>query len=266
MGKRKGKNVVVITGASSGIGQEFAIQLDWLLHRTDEIWLIARRKERMEELAKLLDIPAKVIPMDVSAEEDMHAFARLLEREEPKIRILVNAAGFGLMGRVDEQSAEEQAGMVRVNCEALTRLTRHCLPYMREDSRLIQIASSAAFLPQARFAVYAATKAYVLSFSMALREELKKKRIWVTAVCPGPVETEFFDIAEKYGSTLAIKKLTMVPAAKVVKQALRDSRDKRAVSVCSLPIKAFHVMCKVFPHPWILGIMGLMYGAGKKQG
>ena len=95
---------------------------------------------------------------------------------------------------------------------------------------------------------------------MALREELKKKGIWVTAVCPGPVETEFFDIAEKYGSTLAIKKLTMVPVSKAVTQALRDSRDKKAVSVCSLPIKAFHVIAKVLPHTWMLGIMSMMYG------
>lgn len=263
MGKKTGKNIVIITGASSGIGQEFAMQLDGLLHRTEEIWLIARRKERMEELAKLLDIPVKVIPMDVSDEKDMAVFGKTLEFEEPRIRMLINAAGFGYMGRVDELSIEEQAAMVRVNCEALTRMTCCCLPYMTENSRLIEIASSAAFLPQTRFAVYAATKSYVLSFSMALREELKKRRIWVTAVCPGPVETEFFDKAERYGSTLAIKKLTMVPAAKVVKQALRDSRDKRAVSVCSLPIKGFHVISKALPHSWILGMMGLMYGAGK---
>ncbi len=269
MGKKTGKNVVIITGASSGIGQEFAMQLDVLLHRTDEIWLIARRKERMDELAKLLDIPVKVIPMDVSDEKDMAVLRKILEFEEPRIRMLVNAAGFGYMGRVDELSIEEQAATVRVNCEALTRMTCSCLPYMEKNSRLIEIASSAAFLPQTRFAVYAATKAYVLSFSMALREELKKRRIWVTAVCPGPVETEFFDKAERYGSTLAIKKLTMMPVDKVVKQALRDSRDKRAVSVCGLPIKGFRVISKVLPHSCMLGIMGLMYGAGKtgeKQG
>lgn len=265
MGKKTGKNIVVITGASSGIGQEFAIQLDSLLYRTDEIWMIARRKERMKELSKLLNIPAKIIPMDLSDEKEVAAFARMLEAEEPRIRMLINCAGFGLMGRVDELSIKEQTAMLKVNCEALTQITWYCLPYMEKNSRLIQLASSAAFLPQTKFAVYAATKSYVLSFSMALREELKKKGIWVTAVCPGPVETEFFGIAEKYGSTLAVKKLTIVPVCRVVKQALRDARDKKAVSVCSLPIKAFHVVSKILPHEWILGIMSLMYGMEKKQ-
>lgn len=260
MEQKKGKNVVIITGASSGIGQEFALRLDSLLYKTDEIWLIARREERLRELAKLMDIPSRIIPMDVTDEQEMRAFAGMLKEEEPKIRMLINCAGFGLMGRVDALSLEEQTAMLRVNCGALTEITWYCLPYMRENSRLIQLASSAAFLPQRKFAVYAATKSYVLSFSMALREELKKKGIWVTAVCPGPVETEFFDIAEKYGSTLAVKKLTMVSAARVVKKALQDSRDKRAVSVCSLPIKAFRLIAKVLPHPWILGVMNLMYG------
>ena len=265
MGSKTGKNIVIITGASSGIGQEFAMQLDALLYRTDEIWLVARRKERMKELSKLLNVPAKIIPMDVTGAGEMQAFAKLLESEKPKIRLLVNCAGFGYMGRFDELGIGEQTAMLRVNCEALTQMTWYCLPYMERNSRVIQLASSAAFLPQRKFAVYAATKSYVLSFSMALREELRKKGIWVTAVCPGPVETEFFDIAEKYGSTLAVKKLTMVPADRVVRQALRASRDKKAVSVCSLPIKCFHVLSKALPHAWILWIMNRMYGLEKKQ-
>ncbi len=264
MGGRMGKNIVIITGASSGIGQEFALQLDALLYRTDEIWLVARRKERMKELSKLLNIPAKIIPMDVTGDGEMQAFAKLLESEKPRIRLLVNCAGFGYMGRFDELGIGEQTAMLRVNCEALTAMTWYCIPYMERNSRVIQLASSAAFLPQKKFAVYAATKSYVLSFSMALREELRRKGIWVTAVCPGPVETEFFDIAEKYGSTLAVKKLTMVPADRVVRQALRAARDKKAVSVCSLPIKCFHVLSKALPHAWILWIMNGMYGLEKK--
>ena len=258
MNKASGKNIVIITGASSGMGQEFAIQLDRLLHKTDEIWLIARRKERLEELSKLLDIPTKVIPMDVTKEQDMLSFQKILEAKQPMIRLLVNCAGFGLMGRFDEITIEEQIGMLRVNCEALTKMTWYCVPYMRKNSRIIQLASSAGFFPQKNFAIYAASKSYVLSFSRALREELRKKGIWVTAVCPGPVETEFFDIAEKYGSTLAVKKLTMVSADKVVRTALRDSRDKKAISVCSMPIKAFHVVTKIIPDSIIMGVVNLL--------
>lgn len=250
------KNIVIITGASSGLGLEFAIQLDQILHSTDELWLIARRKERLEELEKLLDIPVRIIPMDVTDEKDMAAFKNLLQRENAAIRLLINCAGFGLMGRFESLSIEEQQAMLEVNCKALTCMTYYCIPYMKKNSRIIQLSSSAAFLPQKNFAVYAATKSFVLSFSMALRTELSKKGIWVTAVCPGPVETEFFDIAEKYGTTLAIKKITMVSSQRVVKLALMDSHDRKAVSVCSLPIKAFRVVSKLIPHSFILKIVG----------
>ncbi len=252
------KNVVIITGASSGIGREFAIQLDCLLHKTDEIWLVARRKERLEDLAKVLKLPTKVIAMDVADEQDMSAFKKILEVEAPAIRMLINCAGFGLMGKFDEIEIEEQIGMLRVNCEALTRMTWYCVPYMHKNSRIIQFASSAGFFPQKYFAIYAASKSYVLNFSRALREELKKKSIWVTAVCPGPVETEFFEIAEKYEATLAVKKLTMVSPQKVVKAALRDVRDKKALSVYSVPIKAFHVATKVIPDGLILWVINLL--------
>lgn len=258
MDKHMKKNIVIITGASSGLGQEFALQLDEILYRTDEIWLIARRKERLEELSKLMDTPVKVIDMDVTKEEDRNHLKELLAKEKAIVRILINCAGFGLMGSFDTITKEEQLAMLEVNCKALTAITYDCIPYMKKNSRIIQLASSAAFLPQINFAVYAATKSYVLSLSRALREELRPRKIWVTAVCPGPVETEFFDIAEKYGGRLAVKKLTIVSPQRVVRQALRDSYDKRALSVCSLPIKAFHVLSKIMPQAWILRIMSHM--------
>lgn len=150
--------------------------------------------------------------------------------------------------------------MIRLNCEALTNITHRIIPYMQKNSRIIQLASSAAFLPQLDFAVYAATKSYVLSFSRALREELKGKGIYVTAVCPGPVDTPFFDIAEKTGTTLSIKKYTMVKPGRVVSLALRDSYRKRAMSVCSLPIQAFGVLAKLMPHGALLKAMTVLKG------
>ena len=125
MGKKK---IIIITGASSGLGQEFAFQLDKIMHRLDEVWLIARRKERLEELAKLLDTPAKIISMDVAKEQDNRAFKELLERENVSIRMLINCAGFGLMGRFEDLDMEEQIGMLEVNCKALTWLTYECIP------------------------------------------------------------------------------------------------------------------------------------------
>ena len=120
------------------------------------------------------------------------------------------------------------------------------------------MASSAAFLPQPDFAVYAASKAYVLSFSRALRQELWEKGIYVTAVCPGPVDTPFFKIAEKTGSTLSIKKVVMAEADKVVQKALRDSYYKRSLSVYSLPIQGLQYAAKMIPHGILLNGMKLM--------
>lgn len=255
--KRK-KKIIIITGASSGLGQEFAFQLDGIFRDLDEIWLVARRKERLVELSKLLDIPAKIIAMDVTKEQDILAFEKMLETEAVSVHMLINCAGYGLMGRFDAISIKEQLGMLEVNCKALTRLTYDCIPYMCRNGRIIQLASSAAFVPQKNFAVYAATKSYVLSFSRALREELKEKGIWVTAVCPGPVETEFFETAEKYGSTLAVKKLTMVSPQRVVREALSDSYKRKAVSICSFPMKGFGALTKIIPHQVILNFMGLL--------
>ncbi len=145
--------------------------------------------------------------------------------------------------------------MIDVNCKALTRMTYLCIPYMQKNSRIIQLASSAAFLPQPNFAVYAATKSYVHSFSRALNQELRSKEIYVTAVCPGPVDTPFFDIAEKTGSTLAVKKLTLVRADQVVERAIADSYHRHEKSVYSAWIKSFDIAAKVIPHSVLMKVM-----------
>lgn len=249
-------NMILITGASSGIGVEFALQLDNIFNdNIDEIWMIARRKEAMLKVAQHMEHTTRVLDMDVTDGASVERLKNLLAKEKPVIRMLVNCAGYGVMGKFTKLNAQEQLGMVDVNCKALTQLTYLCIPYMRPNSRIIQMASSAAFMPQPDFAVYAASKAYVYSFSRALNRELRPKKIYVTAVCPGPVDTPFFDIAEKDGKTLAIKKLTMVHADKVVERAIRDSFHKKESSVYSFLIKGFEILAKAVPHKVILDIM-----------
>jgi short-subunit dehydrogenase len=119
-------------------------------------------------------------------------------------------------------------------------------------------------LPQVRFSVYAASKAYVLSLSNALGAELRGRGIYVTAVCPGPVKTEFFDIAESKGSTMKVKKLFMISPKKVVRTALKDSLHRKTISIPSLPMKAFRIITKVVPESVLLKAMVLMYGGKKK--
>ena len=242
------KSVVIITGASSGLGMEFALQLDAHLRKTDEIWLIARSKDKLIELSKRMRNNTRVLSIDVTKEGQIERLADKLEDYDCRVRMLVNCAGYGIIGDFAGSDQEEQAGMIRLNCEALTNVVHCCLPYMCKNSRIINIASSASFIAQPGFAVYAATKAYVDSFSMALREELLDKKIYVTSVCPGPVDTPFFDRAEANGSIMAIKKMIMADAPGVVKKALRDSCMKRARSVYSVSIQSFQVLCKVVPH------------------
>ena len=251
-------NIIIITGASSGMGREFALRLDAGLRTIDEFWLIARRRERLEELSRRMKHKARIFDMDLTDSGQMDAFDRTLKREHPVIRMLINSSGYGVMGDMQELETEEQLGMIDLNCRALTQMTLLCLPYMKKRSHIIQLASSAAFLPQPGFAVYAAGKPYVLSLSRALGEELKGRGILVTSVCPGPVRTEFFERAEKKASTLAIKKYVMADAGAVADHALAASAKGRSVAVYSLPIRAFRLLAKVCPHSWLLAAVRLM--------
>lgn len=255
-------NIIIITGASSGIGMEFAMQMDHYFGNIDEFWLVARSYEKLKEVAKVLEHRTRLFPMDVTKGERLDFLEDEIIKRNGTVRMLVNCAGYGIMGRFCEQNGRSELGMIRLNCEALTDLTHRMIPYMRPGSRIIQMASSAAFLPQPDFAVYAATKAYVLSFSRALGAELAGAGIYVTSVCPGPVDTPFFDIAEATGSALAVKKYVMVTADKVVAKALRDSYHRRPLSVYGLSMKAFMALCKAVPHQTILKTLTFM----KKKG
>lgn len=254
-------NVIIITGASSGIGMEFAIQMDRYFEKVDEFWLVARSRDKLEETAKILRHKTRVFAMDVTDRAKLGELERELAARKAVVRILVNCAGYGLIGPFAEIDREQTLGMIRLNCEALTDVTKRLIPFMKKNSRIIQMASSAAFLPQPNFAVYAATKAYVLSFSRALGSELRSKGIYVTSVCPGPVDTPFFDIAEKYGAMLSVKKYAMANVGKVVRLALKDSCRKRSMSVYGPLIKAFRAAAKAVPHGWILRVIAILLKA-----
>ena len=235
-------NIAIITGASSGIGMEFARQIDRNLRKTDEIWLLARRREPMEELARSMRTKTSIIVIDITNEKELKQFKEVLEISSPKITMLVNCAGVGYHGDFSKQSDEEITSMLRLNVMSLTMLTKICLPYMRKGSKIVQFASGAAFLPQADFAVYAASKSYVYSFSRALGQELKKRGVNVTTVCPGPVDTPFLERAYEDVSHMGVlKRLTMVSAACVVSKAIADCKKGRAVSVCGIPMKALYL-------------------------
>lgn len=235
-------NIAIITGASSGLGKEFAKQLDKKLRHTNEIWLLGRNKAALNELSESLKHKARAIAIDLSEEKELRQFEEVLMIQRPRITVLVNCAGTGSYKSFSEQSRTEIEAMLQVNILALTRMTSICLPYLKKGSRLLQIASGAAFVPQKNFAVYAASKSYVYSFSRALGQELKERGIQVTTVCPGPVDTPFLERAYGDASELnLIKKLTITEPACVVKKVIEDCRRGKKVSVCGLPMKILYL-------------------------
>jgi len=251
--------IVIITGATSGMGKEFALQLDRNLKTIDEFWLIGRDLEKLEALKARMINECQCFVCDLNERKDLKKVMQELHEKQCEIKMLINCAGFGMIGRFDTISYNDNVGMIDVNCRALTSLTYDCVPFMADNSRIINMASASAFVPQPYFSVYAATKSYVLSFSRALNAELKDVNCTVTAVCPGPVATGFFDKAETYGQTLSIKKYIMAQPDKVVKKAIRDSIQKKEISVYGVAMDAFRVFGKIFPHVFIINIVRLLY-------
>ena len=250
--------IAIVTGASSGMGREFVRQLGYFYKNLDEIWVIARRKERLEALVKESRVPLRIFAGDLQKKKVYKELRDALEKEQPDLRMLVNSAGFCKSGSVEEILSENfriQTDMVDVNCRSLTRMTLLCLPFLRAGSRIVNLASASAFCPQPYFSVYAATKSYVLSFSRSLGEELRKKGIVVTAVCPGPVDTEFFKFSGKPQNIL--KELTMAKADRVVHQALKDCRSGKSVSVYGIPMKLTYFGTKLLPHGLLVHMQNL---------
>ena len=246
--------IAIVTGASSGLGREFVRQVEHLYKELDEIWVIARRRERLEELKSRITTKVRIVEGDLLTNETYEELEQLLGEKQPNIRMLVNAAGFGKNGNVTEIPFGEQLDMIDLNCKALTHMTTLCIPYMKKGSRIVNVASAAAFCPQPGFGVYAATKSYVLSFSRSLGTELSDDGIFVTCVCPGPVDTEFFEVAGQRKEN-AMKDAVTVKATDVVKQALLDARDGKELSVYGVPMKCTKAATKVLPHSLILKAM-----------
>lgn len=247
--------IAIVTGASSGLGREFARQIDKKLRGIEEIWLIARREKRMMELEKELATPVRILPLDLADNDSLKVLETLLEKEKPNVKLLVNAAGYGKMGQFANVNRDQQLGMIDLDCRGLCGVTHVVLPYISNNSRIIQFASAAGFVPQPEFAVYAAAKAFVISFTKALHSELRRRKIYVTAVCPGPVNTEFFEVAETTGHIPLYKKLVMADPAKVVAKAMKDSAMGRTESVYGVMMQSFEALCKIIPHRFILIIM-----------
>ena len=244
--------IAVITGASSGMGREFAIKLE-AQKNFDEIWVIARRADRLEELKEVLGDKVRPISLDLTDGQSLDKFKAMLEAEKPEIDVLVNASGYGKFGAFEDLPLDEQLGMLDLNAKALTAVTYHSLPYLKKGSEVYQIASLSSFQPVPYLAVYGATKAYVLSFTRAVGAEIRKKGIKMMAVCPGWVKTEFFDRAVvKEGVITYFNQF--FTSEQIVKRAMSDMKKGKDVSVCGPKIRAQVLLTKLLHHRAVMRI------------
>ena len=247
-------NIAIITGASSGLGREFALSCAKMYHNVDEIWLVARRKERLESLiSEITDKKCRAIPMDLCADSAIPDLERMITESGADVRLLINNAGFGKLGNIADMSVESQTGMVDLNVKALTGITTMSLKHMKRGAEIINVCSIASFAPNARLTVYSSTKAYVLSYTKGLREELKKSGINCCCVCPGPMRTEFLEVADiTEGASKTFDTLPYCDAKKVAEKTLKASKKGRCVYTPTAFYKFYRLLAKLLPHSLIM--------------
>jgi len=248
-------NIAIVTGASSGMGREFVLQLPGYVE-VDEIWAIARRTDALEALKAEVSVPVRPISLDLLQENSFDIIARLLEEEKPSVKLLVNAAGFGKFGSYHKVSIADDCRMIDLNCKALLVMTRLCIPYMPSGSHILQLDSLSAFQPVPYITTYGATKSFVLSYSRSMNRELKSKGIRVMAMNPGWVKTEFFNHAFQTNGDGEVQFFDrLYEADEVVTTGLKDLyRSKKDYSIHGLPVQLQVLGVKIMPHSIVMNI------------
>ena len=242
----------VITGASSGLGVELALAAAEKFPDIECFWLIARRTDRLQETSEKLGRSTMLISADLSSDAGLDEYKAALERDRPDVRLLINNAGFGILGDVAEADPCEQAGMIDVNIRALTVMTVLTLPYMSDGSMIVNTSSIASFCPTPRMTVYSSTKAYVTSFTRGLAEELRPRGISVTAVCPGPMATEFISVARITGNSKTFNTLPYCDPVKVARGTIDAAASGRVVYTPKAFYRFYRFVAKILPHSLVI--------------
>jgi len=248
------KRIVIVTGASSGMGRVFAETAP--MHVSfDELWVIARREQRLEEVKNKVSVPVRCIPMDLTDRASYKEFEDMLKAESPDIVRLINCSGYGKFAATTDDPLETNLNMMDLNCGAVMAMTQMSLPYMREGARILNIASVAAFQPIPYINVYAATKAFVLYYSRALNRELKQRGITVTALCPFWTRTEFFDRAiDKTKEPVVKKYVVMYEPEDLATRGWRDMERGKEVSGYGFIARVQMILCKLLPHSFVMSV------------
>lgn len=247
-------SIAVITGASSGLGACYVDAVTKLFPEIDELWLIARREERLKEVAgKYPNKHCIIIPMDMA---DMSSFKMLEEKlkiEKPHIKVLINDAGMSSGSPFEDMELECILKIIDLNCKGATAITKVCLPYIIDGGTILEVSSTSAFVPNTNLIVYCASKSYVSAFSLGLREELKDRHINVCAMCPGFMLTEM----TKPGLTKGQSRLPVIAPKTAALKSLKAAKKGRAVYTTGIFYKCYRLLAKIIPHTILIKFAGL---------
>lgn len=252
-------SIAFVTGAAGGFGREL-VKLLLQEPGLDEIWCVARSKDKLDALRGELGEKIVPIPLDLTQRDSLNALQARLEGERPDLRFLINNAGFDKFGPYDAVDVDTSLNMIDLNVSAVVALGLTAIPYMGRGSHILNVASQAAFFPLPYMDLYAATKVFVRHYTRALHVELKDKGISATAVCPGWMKTGLFDRA-KTGADKTVRSFAgLTTPDKVAAKALRDAKRGKDMSTCGLFVKATHVASKLVPQRLAMKVWTLSQG------
>lgn len=237
-----GSRIAIVTGATGGIGSAFVAEL--MSEPLDEIWALGRNEQRMRELRDQHGERVVSLRCDLTSPADRAALHERLQQLHPRICWLVNNAGIARMAPTAEMSADEIERIISLNCNAPASVINMCLPFMHEGAHVLNVSSASAFQPVPYLNLYAATKAFLRSYSRALGVELESRGIAVTAACPGWVDTS---LLPRSINGEPVRFPGLVSPERVARQALTDARHGRDMSVCGLYARWQHAIVKLLP-------------------
>lgn len=247
-------SIAIITGASSGLGVQYVDALTKLYPKIEELWLIARREERLKEVAK--KYPNKncvIIPMDMANMDNYKLLEDKLKNSGKEIEVLINDAGVSYGSLFENMELENMYKMIDLNCKGTTAITKICLPHIVDGGTILEVSSTSAFVPNTNLIVYCASKSYVQALCLGLREELKYRHINVCAMCPGFMLTEM----TKAGLTKGQSKLPVIDPKVAAYKSLKAAKNGRAVYTTGGFYKFYRLLTKLIPHTFLIKFTGL---------
>lgn len=247
-------SIAIITGASSGLGTCYVEAVTKLFPEIDEIWLLARREERLKEVAsKYPNKNCVIVPVDLADMDSYKLLEEKLRKEKPEIKVLINDAGVSCGGKFENMELDSMLKMIDLNCKGATAITKTCLPYIANKGTILEVSSTSAFAPNTNLVVYSASKSYVSALCLGLREELKKREINVCAMCPGFMLTEM----TKGGLTKGQEKLPIINPSVAAYKSLKAAKNGRSVYTTGAFYKFYRLLSKIIPHILLVKFVGL---------